>query len=548
VPVENASMEDRTVVQWDKDDIEYLGIMKVDCLALGMLTCIRKTFDLLRTQGIELGPRDIPIHDEPTFEMIRRADTVGVFQIESRAQMSMLPRLQPRRYYDLVIQVAIVRPGPIQGEMVHPYLRRRRGEEPVDYPTPEVRSVLERTLGVPLFQEQVMEIAMRVAGYSAAEADWLRRSMAAWKQGGDMLIHQRRLLDGLVAGGCTPEFAEKLFSQLKGFGSYGFPESHAASFALIAWQSSWLKCHHPAAFAAALLNSQPMGFYSPSQIVQDVRRHGIEVRPVDVRHSGWDCSLEPQAGHQASAQPAGPDAVPASCFAVRLGLRMVKGFDVEAAARIERARPGSPFADVDDLAMRTGLDARRLQMLADAGALRGLAGHRHRARWAAAGVEARRALFDGMRATKEDRVLLPLPDAHEETRTDYAMLGLSLDHHPVALIRPRLRAARYLASRDLAEVPERRSVACAGLVTLRQRPQTASGITFVTLEDEFGLVNVIVRRALGERQRRELVESRFLAVRGQVQSEQGVLHLVAQRLECLDDWLGPLRLGSRDFH
>lgn len=550
MPVENAAMEGRTVVQWDKDDLEDLQIMKVDCLALGMLTCIRRTFDLLRTQGIPLSMQDIPRDDPATWEMIQRADTIGVFQIESRAQMSMLPRLKPKEYYDLVVQVAIVRPGPIQGQMVHPYLRRRSGQEREEYPTPALESVLKRTLGVPLFQEQVMAIAMKVAGYTPGEADQLRRSMAAWKSHGDMGPHRDRLMEGLVAGGCSIEFAERIFEQLKGFGSYGFPESHAASFALVAWQSSYLKCNYPAAFAAALINSQPMGFYSASQIVQDVRRHGVEVRPVDLRYSEWDCTLEASHSHSHAAKPARrPDESTGSPQpAIRLGLRLVKGFDEAAARRIAAARAARPFSDATDLALRASLDPRHMARLADAGALRALAGHRHRARWEVAGVEARRALFDDAPAAEEVPVTIPLPDAREEVQADYAMLGLSLDHHPVALLRPRLRARRHCSSKDLRDVDGRRLVTCTGLVTLRQRPQTASGITFVTLEDEFGLVNVVVRRDLAERQRRELVESRLLAVRGRVEQEQGVMHLLAHSLECLDALLGPLRLGSRDFH
>ncbi|MFZ5657585.1 MAG: error-prone DNA polymerase [Pseudomonadota bacterium] len=551
VPVENAAMDGRTVVQWDKDDLEDLGIMKVDCLALGMLTCIRRTLDLLRAQDRPMSMQDIPRDDAKTWGMIQRADTIGVFQIESRAQMSMLPRLKPREYYDLVVQVAIVRPGPIQGEMVHPYLKRRSGEELPEYPTPAMREVLERTLGVPLFQEQVMAIAMKVAGYTPGEADQFRRSMAAWKSHGDMAPHRERLIRGLVDGGCDAGFAERIFNQLKGFGSYGFPESHAASFALLAWQSSYLKCHHPAAFAAALINSQPMGFYSPSQIVQDARRHGVEVRPVDVRYSAWDCTLEavraargPEDAH-ATASNDGHDGGP---FAIRLGLRMVKGFDEAAAGRIVTARGHGPFADVSDLSMRAGLDARHMARLADAGALRALAGHRHRARWEVAGIEARRALFEQVRAPVEAPVTIPLPDAREEVQADYGMLGLSLDHHPVALLRPRLRARRHRSSKELAGVGDGSSVTCTGLVTLRQRPQTASGITFVTLEDEFGLINVVVRRDLAERQRRALVESRLLSVRGCVEHRQGVIHLVARSLQCLDAWLGPLRMGSRDFH
>ncbi|HEY4555537.1 MAG TPA: error-prone DNA polymerase, partial [Lysobacter sp.] len=426
VPVENAAMADRTVLQWDKDDLDELGLIKVDCLALGMLTCLRKTFELLRASGRrDIGLDDIPGDDATTFRMIQAADTVGVFQIESRAQMAMLPRLKPRCFYDLVVQVAIVRPGPIQGDMVHPYLRRRSREEPVTYPSGPLRAVFERTLGVPLFQEQVMQLAIEAAGYSAGEADQLRRSMAAWKRHGGMEPHRKELVDGMLRNGYTQEFAERIFEQIRGFGSYGFPESHAASFALIAWASSWLKCHEPAAFAAALINSQPMGFYSPSQIVQDVRRHGVRVRPVDVRHSDWDCTLEPEGD---SRQPA-----------LRLGLRLVDGLGHAAALRIQAARARAPFADATDLCLRAGLDMRERGLLADAGVLRGLLGHRHKARWAVAGVEAQRPLFDAIEPTSEARIALPMPSAEDDVRADYATVGLTLGRHPLALLRPRLR-------------------------------------------------------------------------------------------------------------
>jgi len=534
VPVENAAMDDRTVIQWDKDDLDAMKLLKVDCLALGMLTCVRKTFDLLRASGRrDIGLDDIPPGDDATYAMIRKADTVGTFQIESRAQMAMLPRLRPRVFYDLVVQVAIVRPGPIQGDMVHPYLRRRNGEEPVTYPSEALREVFRRTLGVPLFQEQVMQLAIVAADYTPGEADQLRRSMAAWKRYGGMEHHRQKIIAGMLRNGYTTAFAEQIFEQIKGFGSYGFPESHAASFALIAYSSSWLKCHEPAAFAAALINSQPMGFYAPSQIVQDVRRHGVLVRPVDVRYSDWDCTLE----------SLGPDRQPA----LRMGLRLVDGFRQADAARLSAARAARTFTDVTDVCVRAELDGRARGLLADAGALRGLAGHRHKARWAAAGVEAQRPLFDAVGATAEEAVALPLPTVEDEVRTDYATTGLTLGRHPLHLLRPRLRARRFRRSSELRAMPHGRDVAFAGIVTLRQRPQTASGVTFLTLEDEDGLVNVVVWRQIADEQRRPLLESRLLAVEGRLESKDGVQHLIARRLSNLSEMLGPLVAESRDF-
>src|SRR5690606_9419001 len=375
VPVENAAMADRTIIQWDKDDLETMKLLKVDVLALGMLTCIRKALDLVRARGRDLSLATIPAEDPDTYAMIRRGDVIGVFQVESRAQMAMLPRLKPETFYDLVVEVAIVRPGPIQGGMVHPYLRRRQGLEPVDYPSEKLRNVLQRTLGVPLFQEQVMRIAMEAADYTPGEADQLRRDMAAWKRHGGLEKHRRRLLEGMAANGYTAAFAERIFEQIKGFGDYGFPESHAASFALLTYASSWLKCHEPAAFSCALLNSLPMGFYLPPQLVADARRSGIEVRPVDVRHSDWDCTLEGEA--------------------LRLGMRMVTGLRQDAAHRIVAARAQAPLRDLDDLLHRADLDRGSLDRLAEAAALRGLAGHRHRARWLSAGTEKQLPLFAG---------------------------------------------------------------------------------------------------------------------------------------------------------
>ncbi|MCD9026952.1 error-prone DNA polymerase [Luteimonas sp. BDR2-5] len=547
VPVENAAMPERTVIQWDKDDLDAVGLLKVDVLALGMLTALRRCFDLLRRHdGPDLAVATIPPEDGDTYDMIGRADTIGVFQIESRAQMAMLPRLRPRRFYDLVIQIAIVRPGPIQGDMVHPYLRRRGGEEPVDYPSPELQAVLRRTLGVPLFQEQVMQIAMVAADFSASEADALRRSMAAWKRTGGLEPHRDRLLAGMLRNGYTLDFAERIFEQIKGFGSYGFPESHAASFALLAYASSWLKCHHPAAFACAMINSWPMGFYSPDQLLQDARRHGIAVRPVDVRSSDWDCTLErTEAG---SALPSGAAAPGPATFAIRMGLRMVHGFREADAQRIAAARVTAPFADLADLCGRTALDARARALLADAGALRGLAGHRHRARWAVSGVEAQLPLFEPRTSAVEAPVALPPPDAAADMRADYASTGTTLGPHPLRLLRARLRARRCLESRELAGLAHGRHVRVAGLVTLRQRPQTASGVTFMTLEDEHGMVNVVVRQRIAEAQRRPYLEARLLQVSGRLQAVDGVRHVVAQRLLDLSGLLGDMAVDSRDFH
>ncbi|GAB3356677.1 error-prone DNA polymerase [Lysobacter tyrosinilyticus] len=536
-PIENAAMDDRTVLQWDKDDLDVLKLLKVDCLALGMLTCIRKTFELLRESGRrDLDLDRVPREDEKTYEMIQAADTIGVFQIESRAQMAMLPRLKPKRFYDLVIQVAIVRPGPIQGDMVHPYLRRRNGEEPVTYPSEKLRHIFERTLGVPLFQEQVMQLAVDAAGYTPGEADQLRRSMAAWKRYGDMQGHRQRIISGMLKNGYALDFAERIFEQIKGFGSYGFPESHAASFALLAYASSWLKRHEPAAFAAALINSQPMGFYSPSQIVQDARRHGIEVRPVDVRYSHWNCTLESRAS-DSGAQPA-----------LRLGLRMVNGFREDAALRIEAARARQAFRDVTDLCLRADLDQRLRGILADAAALRGLAGHRHKARWAAAGVEAQMPLLDPLGAIAEPSISLPLPSPAEDVRTDYAMTGLTLGRHPLSFLRAQLRARRFKRSSEVREMKHGQRVSFAGLVTMRQRPQTASGVTFITLEDEDGLVNAVVWQHVAERQRREFLESRLMAIEGRIEHADGVQHLIATRLHNLTSLLSGLNTSSRDFH
>jgi len=533
VPIENASMADRTVIQWDKDDLDAVGLLKVDVLALGMLSAIRRCFDLIEHyRGTRWTIATLPAEDKPTYDMISQADTIGVFQIESRAQMAMLPRLRPKTFYDLVIQVAIVRPGPIQGDMVHPYLRRRNGEEEVDYPSEELKPVFARTLGVPLFQEQVMELAIVAAEYTPDEADKLRRAMAAWKRHGSLEPHRVRLTERMLAKGYQPDFIARIFEQIKGFGSYGFPESHAASFALLTYASCWLKRHEPAAFACALINSWPMGFYNPDQILQDARRHRLEIRPVDVRHSGWDCSLEPCRQEQP---------------AIRLGLRMVRGFREADALRIEAARQRQPFMDIHDLCRRAELEPRAREQLADAGALRGLAGHRHRARWAVAGIEPQLPLFDGLPAMEETPIYLPLPSVSEDLFNDYATLGTTLGPHPLTLLRNELKARRCQSSRELATIEHGRLVSVAGLVIGRQRPQTASGVIFVTLEDEFGMVNVVVWRDLAERQRRPLIQSQLLRVDGHLESASGVRHLIAGRLSDLTPLLTGLDVRSRDF-
>ncbi|GGK07018.1 error-prone DNA polymerase [Pseudomonas matsuisoli] len=536
VPVENASMPGRTVIQWDKDDLDLVGLLKVDILALGMLTALRRCFDLIA--GYRRRPpltiANIPAEDARTYEMISRADTMGVFQIESRAQMSMLPRLRPEKFYDLVIEVAIVRPGPIVGDMVHPYLRRRNGQEDVTYPNDKLKKVFERTLGVPLFQEQVMELAIVAADYTPGEADQLRRSMAAWKRHGGLEPHQKKLMERMRKNGYTTEFATRIFEQIKGFGSYGFPESHAASFALITYASCWLKCHEPAAFTAALINSWPMGFYSPDQLLQNARRHGIGTLPVDVRYSDWDCTLE---GPERGGQPS-----------IRMGMRMIRGFREADAQRICQARARAAFTDVDDLSRRADLERRAAEQLADAGALRSLAGHRHRARWAVSGIEAQRPLFDELPAAQEIKVALPLPTAGEDLQADYSTLGTTLGQHPIAMLRSALRAQRCRSSRDLRNIEHGRFISVAGLVVGRQRPGTAGGTTFVTLEDEFGMVNVVVWRDLCERQRRPLLESRLMKVEGRLESENNVIHLIARRLYDLTPLLTGLDVRSRDFH
>ena len=547
VPVQPATMEARRIIQWDKDDLDAMGLLKVDVLALGMLSAIRRCLQLVdQTRGGQLEMHQIPGADVPTYDMICRADTVGVFQIESRAQMSMLPRLKPRCYYDLVVEVAIVRPGPIQGGMMHPYLRRRSHPEEEVYPNEELRAALGRTLGIPIFQEQVMQIAMIAAKFSADEADDLRRSMAAWKRKGGVDRFHDRLVGTMVARGYEAAFSERIFSQIKGFGEYGFPESHAASFAKLVYVSCWLKCHEPACFLAALVNSQPMGFYAPAQLVQDAQRHGIEVRAVDVTCSAWDCTLE--AGPTQKIESAQP--------AVRLGLRLVAGLGEATAARIMAARLQAPFANAQDLALRAQLGTLEINALAAADALLPLAGHRRQQVWEAAAIQPAPRLLKAV-PTHEAALVLPDTPEGENILFDYRATGLTLRRHPLALLRPRLAQKGLLSADQLNALPDGEEVAACGIVTVRQQPQTAKGTIFITIEDETGPVNVIVWKSLRETQRAEVMHARLLSVHGTWQRSEetgtapgygAVRNLVARQLEDLTPLLGRLGTASRDFH
>lgn len=533
VPVENASMPGRTVIEWDKDDLDELGLLKVDCLALGMLTAIHKGFDLIeRHTGMALTLASVPAEDPAVYEMISAADTVGVFQIESRAQMSMLPRLKPAKFYDLVIEVAIVRPGPIQGDMVHPYLRRRRGEEPVEFPDERIRGVLEKTLGVPLFQEQAMKLAVVAAGFTPGEADQLRRAMAAWRKKGVLDQFQKKLVDGMTARGYTAEFAERVFRQIKGFGEYGFPESHAASFALLVYVSAWMKRHYPAAFTVALLNSQPMGFYAPAQLVSDARKHGVEVRPIDVNHSAWDCTLEPAVSMS---------------LAIRLGLRMVRGLPQSDAERLARSRLEGPFRSVDDLRTRTGLGRAPLTRLARADAFHSLHLSRRAALWSSLPQVEDAPLFTGIDA-EDEAVGLPALTSFAEVAADYRTQGLSLRDHPLKFLRSELDRLRAVPAAKLMDLENGRRVKVAGLVLLRQRPGSAKGITFVTIEDETGQANLIIRPEVWARHRIVARTASAMLVSGVLQKADGVIHVVATRLQDLSRLVEDLPASSRDFH
>ena len=580
VPVENCAMENRTVIQWDKDDLESLGLLKVDVLALGMLSALRRAFDLMSLKlGRPFGMPDVPQDDDPaTYDMLSRADSIGVFQVESRAQMSMLPRLQPCKYYDLVVQVAIVRPGPIQGGMVHPYLANREKNarnEKIEYPSKEIRPALERTLGVPIFQEQVMQIAMFAADFTGGEADQLRRAMAAWKRKGGLGPFGEKLISRMVAKGYDRAYAERIFEQIKGFGEYGFPESHSASFALLAYSSAWIKCHHPDVFLAALLNSQPMGFYAPAQLVRDAREHGVEVRPVDVLASDWESTLE---NMPAVAWPGGRFLRP-----VRLGLNRIGGMPEQAARRIVQARAAQAFDSLEDLARRASLSAKELRLLAEADALKGLAclppggappsgvaplfgvalssgagegavpgpwliGHRHQAAWQVAGIDTRPTALLQQTRTHEAAVALPAPGQADETLSDYRTVGLTLNAHPMSLLREQLKAFRVEPAAVLRDTYRHGQLARAsGIVTHRQQPQTANGTIFVTLEDETGQVNVIVWPRVVKAQRKPLLAARVLTVYGVWQSDKGVQHLVASRLVDHSALLQGLSSKSRDF-
>jgi error-prone DNA polymerase len=549
VPVENAAMPERSIVQWDKDDLDAMGLLKVDVLALGMLSAIRRCLALVSARrGRPFAMQDIPADDVSTYDMICRADTVGVFQIESRAQMSMLPRLRPCCFYDLVVEVAIVRPGPIQGGMVHPYLKARAHPDQVVYPSEALKTALVRTLGIPIFQEQVMQIAMIAANFTPGEADDLRRSMAAWKRKGGVHKFHDRLVKQMVRNGYDDSFAENIFKQIEGFGDYGFPESHAASFALLVWVSCWLKRHEPACFLAAMLNSQPMGFYGPSQLVQDAQRHGVTVLPVDVLHSQWDCLLEPVAvSRGAGGQTSETDHQPA----VRLGLRLVSGLSLDAASRIVQACHNQPFTSIEDLALRAALDAGDLNALASADALASLSGHRRQQVWETSALQRAPELLREAPVHEVPLLLLPAQEG-EEVRFDYAAIGLTLRSHPLSLLRQQLSKLKLLTATQLRALPHGRLVRACGLVTMRQSPGTAHGVTFVTLEDETGTVNVIVWKALKERQRSELLHARLLAVHGtwqrDVDSGGQVCHVVAGHLRDLTELLGELPTSSRDFH
>ncbi|MES2582179.1 MAG: error-prone DNA polymerase [Pseudomonadota bacterium] len=555
VPVENAAMKDRSIIQWDKDDLQAVRLMKVDVLALGMLSALRRCLELTtqrRRMPHAMTLHDIPHEDIPTYDMICRADTVGVFQIESRAQMSMLPRLRPRTYYDLVVQVAIVRPGPIQGGMVHPYLKARKNPELAQSPYPALRQALGRTHGVPIFQEQVMQIAVLAADFTPGEADGLRRSMAAWKRHGNVTQYHDRLVNGMLKNGYPLDFSEAIFRQMEGFGEYGFPESHAASFAILVYFSCWFKWHEPACFLAALLNSQPLGFYGPSQLVQDAQRHGVEVRRVDVSHSDWDCTLECMGSdHRFAQQNACSDPIRSEQPAVRLGLRMVSGLRHEVGERIYAARVQQAFTSTQDLALRCGLNEVDLKALASADALLSLSGHRRQQVWDASALKPAPALLQGV-PIDEDELLLPAAEEGEEVVFDYASLGLTLRSHPLALMRGELMQKKLLTAAQMANLPHGRLVRACGLVTMRQRPQTAKGVIFITLEDETGSVNVIVWKAVRERFRQEVYRSRLLMVYGEWQRDEesggNVRHVIAKTLVDLTPMLGNLSTTSRDFH
>ncbi|QIZ76187.1 error-prone DNA polymerase [Ferrimonas lipolytica] len=531
VPIENAAMADRTVIQWDKDDLEELGLLKVDILALGMLSAIRRCFELIgQWQQQPYGMAQVQWEQPEVYNMLCQADSIGVFQIESRAQSNMLPRLRPRCYYDLVVQIAIVRPGPIQGDMVHPYLKRRDGREQVSFPSEAVKAVLARTLGVPIFQEQVIKLAMVAAGFSGGEADQLRRAMASWKRHGELDKFERKLKQGMAQRGYQAQFADQLFNQIRGFGEYGFPESHSASFALLAYVSAYLKYHYPVAFTCSLLNSQPMGFYTPSQLVQDLRHHGEVVLPVDLQCSGWDHQIEQHQGK----------------MALRLGFRLVKGLAFAAVERLLSVRPQHGFSDMHQLIQLTGLDKGSLEALAAANVLQHIGGNRHQARWLLAGEAQQLPLFAELAVGSE--VALTAPQPGESIVADYRHTGLTLDSHPLTLIRQRGLLAKSIASTQLSQCRHGQLVTVAGLVVGRQRPGTASGVTFITLEDESGNINVVVWANTARAQKQPYLTATLMQVKGIVEREGEIIHVIAGQLSDLSEHLDSLELRSRDFH
>jgi len=539
VPVEPARMDGRTIIQWDKYDLDALGLMKVDVLALGIMTCLRKSMDLMngfegRFGKVAMTIQDIPPEDAKVYDMLCVADTIGLFQVESRAQMARLPTLKPRTFYDIVVQVAIVRPGPIKGGMVHPYLDRRSGKEPVTYPSDDIKFILERTLGVTIFQEQVMAIAISAAGFTPGEADMLRRAMAAWKRKGGLEPFRDKLITGMLSRGYQQSYAEQIFEMVKGFGEYGFPESHAVSFALLVYISAWLKCYHPAAFAAGLLNSMPMGFYRPAQIIYDAQRHGVEVYPVDVTASDWESTLVPDKRAK-SAKPA-----------IRLGLKEVKGLSASGAERLTNARQQQAFVDVDDIKERALLDAKDMHALAEADAFKTLAGHRRQALWQTLGTEMPTRLLKGAKQAERQISLLPKTEG-EEVLADYGRVGLTLRAHPLKLLRPKLKLMKLLASDELQRARQGQIVRTTGIVINRQRPETAAGVTFVTLEDEFGLINITIWRTVAECQVAELTQSHLMTVYGAIDRNETTVYVVAGRLVNHNNLLGGLMTSSRDF-
>ena len=549
-PLENAAMEGRTVIEWDKDDLDELGILKVDCLSLGMLSAIHRAFDMLEQHyDRTLTLATVPAEDSDVYDMICKADTVGVFQIESRAQMSMLPRLRPRCFYDLVIEVAIVRPGPIQGQMVHPYLKARRSGKQPEYPTPEIGEVLAKTMGVPIFQEQAMRLAVVAAGFTPGEADQLRRAMAAWRRPGLIDQFHTRLIDGMLQRGLTEKFAEQVFTQIRGFGEYGFPESHAASFALLVYVSCWLKHHYPAAFCASIINSQPMGFYAPAQLVSDARDHGVMVLPIDVNRSDWDCTLEPP-NQKASDQNEASD--PHEC-ALRLGLLMIRGLPTEAGKVILDARAGGAFRDLADFTRRTRLGQATITILADADALSSLTGDRRAAYWQSLAQEKSAkelSLFESSGADIDDELpqsLKPMEEI-EEVYADYASTGLSLRSHPLFFVREKLNRIRVTTAKQLKETRDGKFVRVAGVVLLRQRPSTAKGITFVTLEDETGSMNLVLKPEIWQKFYKIARTSNAWIAHGVLENRENVIHVVVGRIEDLSQQVGEFIQRSRDFH